>query len=152
MAFPGGSVGRDSPSVWETWVQSLGWEVPLKKRMATHSNILVWRTPCKEEPGQLQSMGSQRVGHDWVTKHTAQRKHYVLMVLLMSSNKLSRNLLFQFNMHYIRERYRGTPPTSFSETKYKLVLVPVKDNIKRYKLISIMKTIMGKTPIKSNNS
>lgn len=68
------------------------------------------------------------------------------MALLMSSNKLSRNMQFQSNMHYIRERYRGTLPTSFSETKCDLVLIPVKDNIKRYRLISIMKTIMGKKP------
>ena len=130
----------------ETWVQSLGWEDPLEKRMTTHSNILAWRIPRTEEPGRLQSMGSSRVGHDWATKHTVQRKHYVPMVSLMSSNKPSGSLLFQSSMHYIRERYRGTLPTSFSETKYKLVLIPVKDNMKRYRLISLMKTIMGKTP------
>ena len=48
----------------ETWVQSLGWE----KEMATHSSILAWTIPWTEEPGRLQSMGSQRVGHDLVTK------------------------------------------------------------------------------------
>ena len=48
----------------ETWVRSLGWEVPLEKEMATHFSILAWRTPRMEEPGGLQSMGSQRVGHD----------------------------------------------------------------------------------------
>ena len=46
------------------WVQSLGWEDPLEEGMATHSCILAWRTPLTEEPGGLQSMGSQRVGHD----------------------------------------------------------------------------------------
>ena len=51
----------------ETWVQSLGQEDPLEKEMATHSSILAWRIPWTEEPGGLQSMGSQRVGHDWVT-------------------------------------------------------------------------------------
>ena len=50
--------------MWETWVQSLGWEDPLEKGMATHSRILVWGIPWTEEPGRLQSMGSQRVGHD----------------------------------------------------------------------------------------
>ena len=50
----------------ETQVQSLGQEDPLEKEMATHSSILAWRIPCIEEPGRLQSMGSQRVGHDWV--------------------------------------------------------------------------------------
>ena len=48
----------------EIWVQSLGWEDPLEKGMATHSSILAWRIPRTEEPGGLQSMGSQRVGHD----------------------------------------------------------------------------------------
>ena len=47
----------------ETRVQSLGWEDPLKKGMATHSSILAWRIPWTEGTGRLQSMGSQRVGH-----------------------------------------------------------------------------------------
>ena len=52
------------PTVWETWVQSLGWEDLLEKEMATHSSILAWKIPWTEEPGRLWSMGSQRVGHD----------------------------------------------------------------------------------------
>ena len=51
----------------ETWLPSLGWEDPLEKEMATHSRILAWRIPWTEKTGRLQSMGSQRVGHDWVT-------------------------------------------------------------------------------------
>ena len=51
----------------ETWVQSLGREDPLEEKMATHSSVLAWRIPCTEEPGGLQSIGSQRVGHNWVT-------------------------------------------------------------------------------------
>ena len=51
----------------KTWVQSLGWEDPLKKEMATHSSILAWRIPWTEKPDWLQSKGSQRVRHDWVT-------------------------------------------------------------------------------------
>ena len=51
----------------ETWVWSLGWEDPLEKRTATHFTILAWRIPRTEEPGRLQSMGWQRVGHHWVT-------------------------------------------------------------------------------------
>ena len=46
----------------------MGWEDPLEKEMATHSSILAWRVPWTEEPGRLQSMGSQRVGHDLGTK------------------------------------------------------------------------------------
>ena len=53
-----------NPAMQETWDQSQGWEDPLEKEMATHSSILVWRIPWTEEPGGLQSMGSQRVGHD----------------------------------------------------------------------------------------
>ena len=53
------------PTIWETWVQSLGREDLLEKEMATHSSILAWKIPWMEEPGSLlQSMGSQRVGHD----------------------------------------------------------------------------------------
>ena len=55
------------PAMQETWVRSLGRENALEKEMATHSSILAWRIPWTEEPGGLQSMGSQRVGHDWVT-------------------------------------------------------------------------------------
>ena len=54
----------------ETWVQFLGWEDPLEKEMATHSSILAWEIPWTEEPGGLQSMELQRVGHDWATEHT----------------------------------------------------------------------------------
>ena len=53
--------------MWETWVQSLGQEDLWEKEMATHSSILAWRIPWMEDPGGLQSMGSQRVGHDWAT-------------------------------------------------------------------------------------
>ena len=48
----------------ETWIRSQGQEDPLEKGMATHSNILAWKIPWTEQPGRLQSMGSQRVGHD----------------------------------------------------------------------------------------
>ena len=62
--FPGGSVVKNLPAVQETWVQFLGQEDPLEKEMATHSSILAWRIPWMEEPGGLQSMGSQRVRYD----------------------------------------------------------------------------------------
>ena len=55
---------KNPPAMWETWVQSLGWKEPLEKGVATHSRILAWRIPWTEEPGRLQSMRSQRVGHD----------------------------------------------------------------------------------------
>ena len=51
-------------TMWKTRVRSLGWEDPLEKEMATHSSTIAWKIPWTEEPGRLQSMGSQRVGHD----------------------------------------------------------------------------------------
>ena len=55
------------PTIQETWVQSLGGEDPLEKEMATHSSTLAWKTQWMEKPGGLQSMGSQRVGHNGAT-------------------------------------------------------------------------------------
>ena len=54
-------------AMWETRVQSLGWKDPLEKEMAAHASTLAWKSPWLEKPGRLQSMGSQRVGHDWAT-------------------------------------------------------------------------------------
>ena len=59
----------------ETWVRSLGWEDPLEMEMAIHSRTIAWKIPWTEEPGRLQPMGSQRVGHDWAISLTAQKKH-----------------------------------------------------------------------------
>ena len=53
--------------MWETWVQSLGRKDSLEKEIATHSSTLAWKIPWTEEPDRLQSMGLQRVGHDWAT-------------------------------------------------------------------------------------
>ena len=58
--FPGGSVVENSPAMQKTWVQPLGWEEPLQKEMATYSSIFAWRIPWTEEPGGLQSVGSQK--------------------------------------------------------------------------------------------
>ena len=71
LGFPGGSVVKHLPAMQEmqeTQAQSLGWEDPLEKEMATCSNILVWKIPWVEEPGRLQSTGLQRVEHVWVTE------------------------------------------------------------------------------------
>ena len=72
----------------ETRVWSLGWEDPLEEEMATYSSILAWRIPWTEEPGWLQSMGSQKVRHDWVTKpstHTNEHSTHVLCLVIQSS-------------------------------------------------------------------
>ena len=73
LGFPYDSVVKNMPTMRETWVQSLDWEDPLEESMATHSSILAWRMPWTEESGGLQSMGLQRIRHDWVSKcNTAQ--------------------------------------------------------------------------------
>ena len=66
--FLGSSNGKNQPAMRETWIRFLSRDDPLEKGMAAHSSILVWRIPRTEEPGGLQSMGSERVGHDRVTK------------------------------------------------------------------------------------
>ena len=66
--IPSGSAAKNLPAMQElqkTWVRSLGWEDSLEEEMPTHSSILACETPGTEEPGRLESMGSQRVGHDW---------------------------------------------------------------------------------------
>ena len=67
IVLKGGSLAQTVkrlPAMRETWVQSLGQEDPLEKTMATHSSTPAWKIPWTEEPGRLQSMGSQRVGHN----------------------------------------------------------------------------------------
>ena len=79
-------------------VQSLGWEDPLEKGLATHSSILAWRIPWTEEPGRIQSLGSQRVGHNWATNTLTALIRYVTMAktsivfgfrFLMTLNRVS---------------------------------------------------------------
>ena len=86
--FPGGSVVKNLSAIQEIWVQFLGREDPLEEGMATHSSILAWRIPWTEEPGRLQSMGLQRVGWDWVTKHTLML-HICLPWRLMTKDRSS---------------------------------------------------------------
>ena len=61
---------KNPPATREIWIQSLIWEDPLEEGMETYSNILAWRIPWTEDPGGLQSMGSQRVKHNRATKHS----------------------------------------------------------------------------------
>ena len=72
------------PTMWKTWVRSLGQEDPLKKEMVAHTSVLAWRIPWTEEPGGLQSMGSQRGGHDWATSLLSLSCKYYNTVLLCS--------------------------------------------------------------------
>ena len=64
LIIPVAQIVKNLPAMQETWVQSLGQEDPLEKGLAIHSSILAWRTPRIEEPGGLQSTGSQRVRQD----------------------------------------------------------------------------------------
>ena len=82
--------------MWDTWVRSLDQEDPLEKEMAAHPNILAWEIPWTEEPGGLQSMGSQRVRHDLATKlppPTAQKQrmkrknHYVIISIYVENHQ-----------------------------------------------------------------
>ena len=67
------------PAIWETWVPSLCQEDPLEKEMATHSSTLALKIPWTEEPGKLQSVGWQRVGHDWATSLHIRMHIYILL-------------------------------------------------------------------------
>ena len=84
------------PTMRETRVWSLGWEDPSEKEIATHSSTLSWKIPWTEEPGRLQSMGSQRVGHDWATSlffSKTQDKVYIGYICYLSGLHVFRMLL-----------------------------------------------------------
>ena len=79
------------------WVRSLGWEDPLQKEMATCSSILAWGIPWTEEPGGLESTGSQRVRHDSVTEHTQHRQ--MLVSIFHQSRIFNQDIMLLFKMH-----------------------------------------------------
>ena len=81
--FPDGSVVKNPPANQEIQVQSLGWEDPLEKKMATYSSILAWEIPWTEKPGGLQSIGSQRVRHDLVTKQQPYFYFFLICLLMV---------------------------------------------------------------------
>ena len=80
LQYSWASLVKNPSTIRETWVRSLAWEDPLKEGMATHSSILACRIPWTEKTGGLQSMGSERVGHHWVTKHTHRESEMVSLV------------------------------------------------------------------------
>ena len=71
--------------MWETWIQSLGWEDLLEEGMATHSSVLAWKIPWTEEPGGLQSMRSQWIRHNWAHTHIQEEEE----TLIIASGSLS---------------------------------------------------------------
>ena len=88
---------KNLPAMLEAWVQSLSQEDCLEKEMATHSSVLAWRIPWTEEPGGLQSMGSQRVRHDRETNtHTQTHRHTHYKVTYMSQEDFRAIQIFAF--------------------------------------------------------
>ena len=96
---------RNLPVMWETWVWSLGWEDPLDEGMQLAPVFLPGESPWIEEPGGLQSMGSQRVRHDWVTKHS-------ILILYSSSIIQSYNSVVLNNISLISQTEPPLPPMS----------------------------------------
>ena len=72
---------KNPPTMQETWVWSLVWEDPLEKSTATHSSILAWRIPMDKEAWRLQSIGSQRVRHDWATKQHSSHQRRIPTII-----------------------------------------------------------------------
>ena len=85
------------PAMQETRVRFLGWEDPPEKEMATHSGILAWRIPSTEKPGGLQSMGSQRVGHDWTTSYLLKKE---------LSNAICSNMDTPIGVHTMPDKHK----------------------------------------------
>ena len=113
------------PPMRETQVWSLGREDPLEKEMATHSSILAWRIPWTEEPGGLQSTGSQRVGHDWVT----------LLTLLTLYREGWQTVVCRPDLtHYLfcKHSFIGTHPTQFASVLVTSALM-LKSKLRSYK-------------------
>ena len=85
-------LGKNPPAMWETWVRSPAWEDPLEKGKAAHSSILAWRIP-----GTVESMGSQRIGHNWVTSlHSVFRFLYSSIKRSRMVSQKNNNLIFFF--------------------------------------------------------
>ena len=87
------------PAMQESWVQSLGWEDPLEEGMATHSSILVWRIPWTEEPGGIQSMGSQRIRHNRATKHSTNNVLKSRAITLPTKVRIVKAMVFPIVMY-----------------------------------------------------
>ena len=85
---------KNQPAMQETWVWSLGQEDPLEKGMATNSGSQAWRIPWSEEPGRLQSMGSQSVRHNWMTNTSLQKYHPVSTEPMVLEREILRGNIF----------------------------------------------------------
>ena len=112
--FSAGTSGKEPTCQFrrynETWVWSLDWENPLEESMATHSSILTWRIPWAEDPGGLQSIGSQTVGHNWSrrNKYELSLRQYCPDMLLhlawVGVNSLEDKQILQWRMNWDTKR------------------------------------------------
>ena len=120
---------KNLPAVQETWVRSLVWEDPLEKETAAHSSILAWKISWTEEPGGLQSMGSQRVRHDWATNtHTHTRRwscYNQSMFASMSSLSLLPSACKIFKIYSVECCFFTAHRICFSITGYQTMLEPM---------------------------
>ena len=99
----------------ETLVRFLGWKVPLDKEMATYSMIFAWRIPWTEERSGLQSMGFQRVRHDWAAKHSTAHEYFIKLLILSKKEKKKQRLtLFMEIKLCSMEIHTVSLPTSYS--------------------------------------
>ena len=103
------------PTMWETWVWSLGQQDPVEKEMATHTSTLAWKIPWTEEPCKLQSMGLQRVGHHWATS----LKHSINLQQNTHSSQVHREHFPGFDTH----------------------MMGSKSNFRKFKKIEIIQTV-----------
>ena len=100
------------PAMWETWVLSLGQEDPLEKEMATQSNTLAWKILWMEEPSRLQSVGSQRVGHDWPISLVIRSYRTIIQALKSPSSvsiiyfELTCNLSFLISFSFFLSNFK----------------------------------------------
>ena len=114
------------PTKRETWVRSLGWEDPLEKDMATHSSILAWKIPWTEEPGGLQSMGSQRVGHDWAAftlPYLCEQRWNIYFLPLIPSEFRVFQWVFWLPWQYIYSHKFNKNLFSFSRTQLETLAI-----------------------------
>ena len=121
-----GQTIKNLPTMQETQVRSLGQEDPLEKGMATHSSVLAWRIPWIEEPGGMQSMGSQRVGQDWATNNQWSGSsrgtgfHLFRVVSLVPRTVLGTEMLL-INICWMHACFPGTVPTSAHALSHRIL-------------------------------
>ena len=124
--------------MWETRARSLGWEDSLEKEMAIHSSTIAWKIPWTEEPGRLQSMGSQRVGHDWATSRS---RSFLLVPKYSVCPSVHTHLFIQLFICLSTQREKNTPPlvmiilvgTFFLKTIWKKYMLIVLKNMEELK-------------------